>query len=160
MQEQKIAVFPGSFDPLTNGHCDIIARALPLFDKIIIAIGRNSEKNCMFSLEERMDFVRRTYADQPKIEVTNYEGMTVDFCRSIGVKFMLRGLCNLGLRVRESHRPDQPATLPGHRDGIPAHLFGVFVHQFVHRAGDPHLQRRCEQGSSGGGKRVLAEKET
>ena len=94
MQEQKIAVFPGSFDPLTNGHCDIIARALPLFDKIIIAIGRNSEKNCMFSLEERMDFVRRTYADQPKIEVTNYEGMTVDFCRSIGVKFMLRGLRN------------------------------------------------------------------
>ena len=94
MQEQKIAVFPGPFDPLTNGHCDIIARALPLFDKIIIAIGRNSEKNCMFSLEERMDFVRRTYADQPKIEVTNYEGMTVDFCRSIGVKFMLRGLRN------------------------------------------------------------------
>ena len=94
MSQPKIAVFPGSFDPLTNGHCDIIARALPLFDKIIIAIGRNNDKNYMFSLEERMDFVRRTYADQPKIEVTSYQGMTVDYCRSIGVKFMLRGLRN------------------------------------------------------------------
>lgn len=109
MQEQKIAVFPGSFDPLTNGHCDIIARALPLFDKIIIAIGRNSEKNCMFSLEERMDFVRRTYADQPKIEVTNYEGMTVDFCRSIGVKFMLRGLAQAP-RTSSSRKPSPRPT--------------------------------------------------
>ena len=92
--QERIAVFPGSFDPLTNGHCDIIARALPLFDKIIIANGRNSDKNNKFSLEERMDFVRKTYADEPKIEVTSYQGMTTDFCRSVGVKFMLRGLRN------------------------------------------------------------------
>lgn len=90
----KTAVFPGSFDPITNGHCDIIARALPLFDKIIIAIGRNSDKNYMFSLEERIAFVKETYKDEPKIEVTSYGGMTVDFCQSIGATFMLRGLRN------------------------------------------------------------------
>ena len=90
----RIAVFPGSFDPITNGHCDIIARALPLFDKIIIAIGRNSDKRYMFSLEERKEFIRSTYAHEPKIEVMDYEGMTVDFCRSVGATFMLRGLRN------------------------------------------------------------------
>lgn len=90
----RVAVFPGSFDPITNGHCDIIARALPLFDKIIIAIGRNSDKRYMFSLEERKDFIRSTYVDEPKIEVMDYEGMTVDFCRRVGATFMLRGLRN------------------------------------------------------------------
>ena len=90
----RVAVFPGSFDPITNGHCDIIARALPLFDKIIIAIGRNSDKRYMFSLEERKEFIRSTYAHEPKIEVMDYEGMTVDFCRSVGATFMLRGLRN------------------------------------------------------------------
>lgn len=90
----KTAVFPGSFDPITNGHCDIIARALPLFDKIIIAIGRNSDKRYMFSLEERISFVKETYKDEPKIEVTYYDGMTVDFCQSLGASFMLRGLRN------------------------------------------------------------------
>ena len=90
----RVAVFPGSFDPITNGHCDIIARALPLFDKIIIAIGRNSDKRYMFSLEERKEVIRSTYADEPKREVMDYEGMTVDFCRSVGATFMLRGLRN------------------------------------------------------------------
>ena len=78
----KTAVFPGSFDPLTNGHCDIIARALPLFDRIIMAVGRNSDKKYMFSLQQRIGFIKETYRDEPKIEVTSYDGMTVDVARS------------------------------------------------------------------------------
>ena len=93
-KQMKTAVFPGSFDPLTNGHCDIIARALPLFDRIIMAVGRNSDKKYMFSLQQRIGFIKETYRDEPKIEVTSYDGMTVDYCRSVGEQFMLRGLRN------------------------------------------------------------------
>jgi pantetheine-phosphate adenylyltransferase len=90
----KKAVFPGSFDPLTLGHTDIIDRALPLFDKIIIAIGTNSTKKYMFSLEERKKFIEKTFADNPKIVVDTYEGLTIDYCKKIGSDFILRGLRN------------------------------------------------------------------
>ena len=90
----KKAVFPGSFDPLTLGHTDIIDRALPLFDEIILAIGTNSSKKYMFSLEERLHFLKETYKDEPKITVETYKGLTVDFCKSQEAKFILRGLRN------------------------------------------------------------------
>lgn len=90
----KIAVFPGSFDPLTLGHTDIIDRALPLFDKIILAIGTNSDKQYMFSLEERLHFLKETYKGEPKIEVMTYKGLTVDFCKEQHATFILRGLRN------------------------------------------------------------------
>lgn len=77
---KRIAVFPGSFDPITLGHCDIINRALPLFDKIIVAIGQNSGKNYMFSLEKRKQFLEETFKDYPNIEIDTYEGLTVDYC--------------------------------------------------------------------------------
>ena len=88
------AVFPGSFDPLTLGHKDIIDRALPLFDEIIIAIGTNSSKKYMFDLEKRKDFIRKTYADEPKIKVDTYKGLTIDYCKEIDSDFILRGLRN------------------------------------------------------------------
>lgn len=88
------AVFPGSFDPITNGHYDIIKRALPLFDEIIIAIGVNSDKKYMFSLEERKIFIEKTFADEPKIQVETYQGLTTDFCHQKNAKFILRGLRN------------------------------------------------------------------
>lgn len=91
---KKTAVFPGSFDPLTLGHTDIIDRGLPLFDEIIIAIGTNSSKKYMFSLEERRKFIEQTYADQPKIRVDTYEGLTIDYCSKVGSEFILRGLRN------------------------------------------------------------------
>ena len=91
---KKTAVFPGSFDPLTLGHTDIIDRGLPLFDEIIIAIGTNSSKKYMFSLEERKEFIEKTYADQPKIRVDTYEGLTIDYCAKVGSQFILRGLRN------------------------------------------------------------------
>ena len=90
----RIAVFPGSFDPITLGHYDIVERAYPLFDKIIIAIGQNSQKKYMFPLEKRKDFIRSTFADFDKIEVDSFEGLTIDYCRSKNVNFILRGLRN------------------------------------------------------------------
>lgn len=88
------AVFPGSFDPLTHGHVDIIQRALPLFEKLIIAIGVNSEKKSMFSLEDRITAIERTFEGEAKIEVTSYNGLTVDFCKSVNANFLVRGLRN------------------------------------------------------------------
>ncbi len=88
----RIAVFPGSFDPITKGHESVILRAVPLFDRIIIAIGVNAEKKSFFTLEQRLDWLRLVFAGEPKISVMRYEGLTVDFCRSVGAKFLLRGL--------------------------------------------------------------------
>ncbi len=90
----KRAVFPGSFDPLTLGHTDIIDRALPLFDEIIIAIGTNSTKSYMFPLDKRKQFIEKTYADQPKVVVDTYEGLTIDYCKKVNSDFILRGLRN------------------------------------------------------------------
>jgi pantetheine-phosphate adenylyltransferase len=88
------AVFPGSFDPITLGHVDIIERALPLFDSVILAIGVNTDKKYMFSLEDRVRFLEETFAGEDKIKVKTYEGLTVDFCKKEGANFILRGLRN------------------------------------------------------------------
>jgi pantetheine-phosphate adenylyltransferase len=90
----KIAVFPGSFDPITLGHYDIIKRGVGLFDKIIVAIGVNAEKKYMFPLEQRRQFIEEAFADEPKIEVMTYEGLTIDLCKQVGAQFILRGLRN------------------------------------------------------------------
>lgn len=92
----KRAVFPGSFDPITLGHFDIIERGLTVFDEIILAIGVNSEKKYMFSLEERKRFLEETFADEPKVKVMTYKGLTVDFCQKEDAEFILRGLRNPG----------------------------------------------------------------
>lgn len=90
----KRAIFPGSFDPITNGHVDIIERSLPLFDEIIIAIGINAKKKYMFSLEERKKFIEQTFQIQDKIKVMTYEGLTVSFCKKVEADFIIRGLRN------------------------------------------------------------------
>lgn len=90
----KIAVFPGSFDPITLGHLDIIERAVPLFDKLIIAIGQNSQKKYMFSLEKKMEFIKKSVAHFPNVEVDSFRGLTIDYCRSKNVNFIIRGLRN------------------------------------------------------------------
>mgnify|MGYP006299426589 CR=1 FL=1 len=91
---EKIAVYPGSFDPITKGHEDIIKRALPVFDKIVVAIGVNSNKTYMFSLEERMQWIRQTFNFEDRVQVANYEGLTVNFCRKVNATFIIRGLRN------------------------------------------------------------------
>ena len=88
------AIFPGSFDPITLGHEDIIRRGVTLFDEIVIAIGINAEKKYMFSLEERKRFIEETFKDEPKISVITYEGLTIDLCKKMGANFILRGLRN------------------------------------------------------------------
>lgn len=90
----KKAVFPGSFDPLTLGHEDIIKRAIPLFHEIVIAIGVNSEKKYMFSLAERKRFIEETFKNEPKVSVITYEGLTIDLCSKIKANYILRGLRN------------------------------------------------------------------
>ena len=90
----RVAVFLGSFDPITLGHYDIVERAAPLFDKIIIAIGQNSQKKYMFSLDERMEFIKKTFEKFPNVEVDHFEGLTIDYCHSKNVNFILRGLRN------------------------------------------------------------------
>ena len=89
---KKIALFPGSFDPLTTGHEDIILRALHMFDEIIIAIGNNSDKKYLFPLRSREESIRKIFASSKKISVKSYSGLTVDFCRKVGANFILRGL--------------------------------------------------------------------
>ena len=88
----KRAIFPGSFDPLTLGHYDIIKRGVTLFDEIIVAIGVNADKKYMFSLEERKRFIEKAFANEPKVKVMIYKGLTVDFCKEIEAEFILRGL--------------------------------------------------------------------
>ena len=89
---KKIAIFPGSFDPFTIGHESVIKRSLPLFDEIIIAIGANTTKQAYFSMEKRMDMIRKIFRDNMQIKVTSYSGLTVDFCKKSGAQYLLRGL--------------------------------------------------------------------
>ena len=90
----KRAIFPGSFDPITLGHCDIINRGVALFDEVIVAIGENSVKKYMFSIEERKGFIETTFKNNPKIKVMTYSGLTTDFCKEVEADFILRGLRN------------------------------------------------------------------
>ncbi len=88
------ALFPGSFDPITNGHYDIIKRGIQLFDEVVVAIGVNAEKNYMFTSEERKSFIKKSFENEPKVKVVEYQGLTIDFCKEIDAQFILRGLRN------------------------------------------------------------------
>jgi pantetheine-phosphate adenylyltransferase len=93
---KKIAVFPGSFDPITRGHENIVRRGAVLFDEVIVAIGINSTKQSMFPLEKRKQWIEQTFQDLPNVRVETYEGLTVDFCKMNNAHFLLRGLRNGG----------------------------------------------------------------
>ena len=90
----RIAFFPGSFDPITKGHEDIVRRALPMYDKIIVALGTNSSKKYMYNLEKRMEWIENTFSDCDKVKVICYEGLTIECCKAQGAQFILRGLRN------------------------------------------------------------------
>ncbi len=89
---QRICLFPGTFDPVTLGHTDIINRALPLFDKLVIGIGRNINKVPMFSEQQRLEWLREIYKNNPKVEAVAYDGLTVQCCKEVGANFILRGI--------------------------------------------------------------------
>lgn len=88
----KIAVFPGSFDPITTGHVDVVSKAIPLFDKIVIGIGSNSSKKYMFSLKQREKWLRQVFRKHKTVEIKTYNSLTVDFCKEVKAGFILRGL--------------------------------------------------------------------
>lgn len=90
----KRAVFPGSFDPVTLGHVDVITRGAALFDEIIIAVGTNTVKNYSFSAQQRMDFLEKTFKNLANVRIEQYAGLTVDYCKRINAQFILRGLRN------------------------------------------------------------------
>ncbi|MCB0699423.1 MAG: pantetheine-phosphate adenylyltransferase [Chitinophagales bacterium] len=89
---ERICLFPGTFDPMTLGHVDVIKRSVPLFDKLIIAIGVNANKTPMFTVEQRTEWIREIFKDYPTIEVTNYTGLTINYCKEVGANFMMRGI--------------------------------------------------------------------
>jgi pantetheine-phosphate adenylyltransferase len=89
---EKIALFPGSFDPITRGHESIIKRAIPLFDKIIVAVGINAEKEGFFPVEKRVSWLKDVFRDHPTVEIDTYSGLTVEFCKKRNIRYILRGL--------------------------------------------------------------------
>lgn len=89
---EKVAVFPGTFDPFTVGHEALVKRALKIFDKVVVAVGKNLSKSTLFTIDQRLEMVKDVFANYDNVEVVGYEGLTVDFCESIGAKFLLRGL--------------------------------------------------------------------
>lgn len=94
MAKKKIAVFPGSFDPITTGHVDLVMRALPLFDEIVIAIGVNSQKSTLYDVETRLRWIRETFREEPKVKADSFEKLTAHYCQRIGSDYLLRGLRN------------------------------------------------------------------
>ena len=91
---RKIAVFPGSFDPITTGHFDLLLRALPLFDEIVVAIGVNSQKRSLFDLEQRKQWLKDVFEPYPQVKVDTFDGLTAYYCQKIGAQYLLRGLRN------------------------------------------------------------------
>jgi pantetheine-phosphate adenylyltransferase len=89
---QRICLFPGTFDPITMGHVDVIKRAVSLFDKLVIGIGINSSKQPMFSVEQRVAWIQDIFKDEPRVEAQGYNGLTIDYCHVIGAKYILRGI--------------------------------------------------------------------
>ncbi|MBN8671117.1 MAG: pantetheine-phosphate adenylyltransferase [Flavipsychrobacter sp.] len=89
---QRICLFPGTFDPITLGHVDVIKRSVSLFDKMIIAIGKNSQKAPMFTIEQRIAWIEEIFKDYPQISVTSYSGLTINFCKEVGAQYMIRGI--------------------------------------------------------------------
>lgn len=114
----RICLFPGTFDPITLGHTDIINRALPLFDKVVIGIGRNASKVPMFSEEQRLKWIKDLYADEPKVDAVVYEGLTVECCKKVGANFILRGIRYVNDFEYEKAIADMNRSINGHIETV------------------------------------------
>jgi len=143
---KKIAVFPGSFDPLTIGHEAIVLRALSLFDEIIIAVGANALKKSFYSLDTREEAIKKVFKGEPRIRVDHYEGLTVDFCRRNGASYLLRGLRTAAdfeferaiAQVNKVLAPDVESvfllTVPEH-----SHINSTIVRDIIRSGGDASM---------------------
>jgi pantetheine-phosphate adenylyltransferase len=115
---QRVCLFPGTFDPVTLGHIDIINRSLPLFDKVIVGIGMNSAKNPMFSADQRRLWFEEIYKDEPKVEAVIYDGLTIKYCQAIGAKFIIRGIRYVSDFEYEKTIADANRTMDKHIETI------------------------------------------
>jgi pantetheine-phosphate adenylyltransferase len=115
---QRICLFPGTFDPVTMGHIDIINRAMPLFDKLVIGIGRNANKAPMFSEEKRLNWLQEIYKDEPRVTTVLYDGLTVNCCKSVGANFILRGIRYVNDFEYEKAIADMNRSIDGHIETI------------------------------------------
>ena len=115
---QRICLFPGTFDPITIGHLDIINRSINLFDKLIIGIGRNANKAAMFSEEQRLEWIKQIFKDEPKVSAVVYEGLTVDCCKKVGANYILRGIRYVNDFEYEKAIADMNRSLDGHIETI------------------------------------------
>jgi pantetheine-phosphate adenylyltransferase len=115
---QRTCLFPGTFDPVTLGHTDIINRAIPLFDKLVIGIGRNVNKVPMFSEEQRLQWLLDIYRDEPRVEAVVYDGLTVNCCKSVGANFILRGIRYVNDFEYEKAIADMNRSIDGHIETI------------------------------------------
>ena len=118
MQTQRICLFPGTFDPVTLGHIDIINRSLPLFDKVIVGIGINAAKDPMFSADQRKQWFEEIYKDEPKVEAVTYDGLTIKYCQSIGARFILSGIRYVSDFEYEKTIADANRTMDRHIETI------------------------------------------
>jgi pantetheine-phosphate adenylyltransferase len=115
---QRICLFPGTFDPITIGHLDIINRSLDLFDKVVIGIGRNASKIAMFSEEQRLEWIKEIFKDEPKVSSVVYEGLTIDCCKKVGANYILRGIRYVNDFEYEKAIADMNRSLDGHIETI------------------------------------------
>jgi pantetheine-phosphate adenylyltransferase len=114
----RICLFPGTFDPITLGHIDIINRAMPLFDKVVIGIGRNANKAPMFKEEMRLQWLKDIYTNEPKVEAVVYEGLTVNCCKAVGANFILRGIRYVNDFEYEKAIADMNRSIEGHIETV------------------------------------------
>lgn len=143
---EKIAVFPGSFDPITKGHVNIVKRALPLFDKIIIALGNNTTKKYAFSYEQREGWIKDIFKKYPNIEVTAYEGLTVNFAGKVNAKYLVRGIRNSSdfeyektiAQLNKSMTADLE-TICIISDPELSHISSTIVKEIILNGGDPSI---------------------
>ncbi len=115
---QRICLFPGTFDPVTLGHVDIVNRSLDLFDKLVIGIGKNVNKQPMYSDEQRLEWIKEIYKNEPRVDALIYEGLTVDCCKNINAKFILRGIRYVSDFEYEKVIADMNRSLDGHIETI------------------------------------------
>jgi pantetheine-phosphate adenylyltransferase len=142
----KIAVFPGSFDPVTKGHTDIIERSLPLFDELIVAIGVNTDKKYLFDLEKRINWLKQVTSNYNNCRVEHYEGLTVDFCKKVGANYIVRGLRNPGdfefekaIAQMNSDLSDSIETIFLVSKPSLSHIASTIVRDIIKNGGDPKL---------------------
>ena len=142
----KIAVFPGSFDPITKGHVNIVMRSLPLFDKVVVAIGNNSSKKYSFTFEERIQWIRDVFKNEPKVEASEFQGLTVNFAKSIGARYLIRGIRTAAdfdyektiAQLNKSMAPELD-TICIISDPDLSHISSTIVREIVINGGDPSI---------------------